>query len=193
MRTKVLMISGIVISVLFVAFIVTLSCIHSTTQFILTDPNSISIYNFNQNETKKLTSSSKEYAAFMEKYKNSFSGSYLEQVFNNDYYNTNIEEDLNASEWSDYNKKNGLFVEFKFEKAQKLIIWRDGSSRQIFIDAFIFKVEESNKINKISVYYSQGGSYNNNFEKTGDGEIFYPIICYGNTSELYEYIMSIIN
>ena len=160
-------------------------------------PQSIKIYYNSQTAKKTLEDGTDDYKAFMVAYNETFKKSNLEEIAENDYINPNLTENLEASEWSEYNKDNGLFVELNFAKAQKLILWRGGNSRVVFIKSIIFNLNETTGVKNIDIYYaieSDGKiSYINNGDKKAEGyEIYYPLLVQGDTTKLYNLVRGLV-
>lgn len=168
--------------------IITLGCLQSNSKLDFENPRTIELYYSSQVKKKTISSTDPEYAVIIKHYNQSFKKSYLNQILSEDYIGEYLEEDTTAKEWSPYNFDEGLFIKFTFEKNQKLILTRNGATRQLFIDGIIMQLSQKDKVQKTYIYYSVGESYNNDPTKTGDSEIFYPLVVSANTSKLYNYV-----
>lgn len=193
MRTKVLLISLLVMIATACGLLVALATNKSSGGIQLSaSPSEIKIYNNSQTVAKSISESDAEYEEILKLYNSSFTGSYFEQVKQGDYFTTKTEENVNGNEWNEYNKQNGLYLEFLYESPVRYIVYRGNDSRVINISSIIFKVSSEKTITAIDVYYAIDGSYINDKDVTGDSEIFYPLTVNGKTNKLYSYLKSII-
>lgn len=196
MRTKILIATLIIMFATSLGLIIALSVNKSSGGVVLSDQISeIRIYNSSQTVTKTITPTDDDFETFNEivnLYNKSFTGSFYEQVKEGDYYLTKVEENIEAEEWNEYNKQNGLYLEFVYKVPARYIIYRDGNSRIVNISSIIMLVSGSKKIEPINIYYSIDDKYINDSSKTGDAEIYYPLGVNGKTKKLYSYLKSII-
>lgn len=196
MRTKILIATVLIMLATSLGLIIALSVNKSSGGVVLSDQISeIRIYNSSQTITKTITPADDDFEIFNEivnLYNKSFTGSLYEQVKEGDYYVTKVEENTEAEEWNEYNKQNGLYLEFVYKTPARYIIYRDGSSRVVNISSIIMLVSGSKKIEPINIYYSIDNKYINDSSKTGDAEIYYPLGVDGKTKKLYSYLKSIV-
>lgn len=196
MRTKILIATLIIMFATSLGLIIALSVNKSSGGVVLSDQISeIRIYNSSQTVTKTITPTDDDFEIFNEivnLYNKSFTGSFYEQVKEGDYYVTKVEENIEAEEWNEYNKQNGLYLEFVYKTPARYIIYRDGNSRVVNISSIIMLVSGSKKIEPINIYYSIDDKYINDSSKTGDSEIYYPLGVNGKTKKLYSYLKSIV-
>ncbi len=155
------------------------------------DPEKINVYYRSQSETLTYTESDSEYVEILKMYNNAFKKSYLSQITTNQFLGEGIDEATSQSGWDDQDKIKGLYLEFKYENNQRLVITRDGNTRQVFISSIIFELTQEKEVHKIYIHYAQDGKYNN--KEASDGVMVYPLTTEGDTKELYVYLRGLIN
>jgi hypothetical protein len=155
------------------------------------DPEKINVYYRSQSETLSYTESDSEYVEILKMYNNAFKKSYLNQITTNQFLGEGIDEATSQSGWDDQDKVKGLYLEFKYEKNQRLVISRNGNTRQVFISSIIFELTQEKEVHKIYIHYAQDGKYNN--KEASDGVEVYPLTTEGDTKELYVYLRGLIN
>lgn len=165
---------------------------YTTSNIAFANPKTINIYYKSQTVKKTLDSSTDGFEDLVSAFSDTFKKSFLEQVAEDDFINPTVEEYLEGTAWSDYNKDDGLFLEFVFEKAQKMIISREGNTRTIYITSIIFELDETTGVKNNYLYYAIDEKYVNDPETTGDSEIYYPLIVQGDTTKLYSTIKELV-
>lgn len=180
------------IAVVVITTLIVFASRYTTSNIAFANPKTINIYYKSQTVKKTLDSSTEGYEDLVSAFSDTFKKSFLEQVAEDDFINPTVEEYLEGTAWSDYNKDDGLFLEFIFEKAQKMIISREGNTRTIYITSIIFELDEKTGVKNNYLYYAIDEKYVNDPEKTGDSEIYYPLIVQGDTTKLYSTIKELI-
>lgn len=188
---------SIILSISFLSLLllstIILSIFQTNTKPNLPNPDEINIYNKSISSTTSYKQGTEQYNEILKHYNAMFEKTYLSQLKDQEILNSTIKEDTIATPWNDVNFETGLYVEFKFEKAKKFIIYRNGNSRQVNISSLIFKVSNSNKSDLLYVYYkipTVKSESNSNKEEPQILEPCYPLITQANTSNLYKYIIS---
>lgn len=155
------------------------------------DPTKITVYYRSQNETLSYSTSDSEYVEILKLYNDSFKKSYLNQITTSQFLGKGISEATDQAGWDDQSKTKGLYIEFSYEKNQRLVISRNGNTRQIFISSIILELTQDKNVHKIYIHYAQDGKYNN--KEASGGEDIYPLTTEGDTRELYIYLRGLID
>lgn len=192
MKHKIILpIIGAIVVVVITSLIVFASR-YTESNIAFANPQTINIYYKSQTAKKTITEDSDEYKSIVDAFNDTFKKSHLTQIASDDFINPTVEEDLTGVVWTDYNLDDGLFLEFEFEKAQKMIISRKGNTRTIYITKIIFKIDESAGVKNNYLYYAIDNKYVNDPKDTGDSEIYYPLVAQGETIKLYNIIKELL-
>lgn len=133
MKHKIILpIIGAIVVVVITSLIVFASR-YTESNIAFANPQTINIYYKSQTAKKTITEDSDEYKSIVDAFNDTFKKSHLTQIASDDFINPTVEEDLTGVVWTDYNLDDGLFLEFEFEKAQKMIISRKGNLSLIHI------------------------------------------------------------
>lgn len=157
---------------------------------ITAEPATIRVFYKSQTDTLNYTDADVEYVEIVRLYNDSFKKSYLKQITTGQFLSEGIAEAVDQDAWDDKNKLKGLFVEFIYEQNQRLVINRDGNTRQVFISNIIFELTQEKEVHKIYIHYAENGKFNNT-EKVTDK--VYPLTTEGDTRELYIYLRGLID
>lgn len=180
------------IAVVVIASLIVFASRYTASNIAFANPQTINIYYKSQTAKKTITEDSDEYKSIVDAFSDTFKKSHLAQIASDDFINPTVEEDLTGVVWTDYNLDEGLFLEFEFEKAQKMIISRKGNTRTIYITKIIFKIDESAGVKNNYLYYAIDDKYVNDPKDTGDSEIYYPLVAQGETIKLYNIIKELL-
>lgn len=180
------------IAVVVITTLIVFASRYTTSNIAFANPKTIKIYYKSQTAKKTIDATTDDYENLVSAFSDTFKKSFLEQVADDDFINPIVEEYLEGTAWSDYNLDEGLYLEFIFEKAQKMIISRDGNTRTIYITAIRFKLDETTGVKNNYLYYAIDEEYVNDPEKTGDSEVYYPLIVQGDTTKLYSIIKELL-
>lgn len=186
MKTKIIMISlGTMLSAMIVTIIV-LASLQSNGGMIHANPTIINIYKSSIDASASYSESDTKYAKIVEMYKDMTERSMLEQIAGGSFANDIPIENTEALAWTEYNKTAGVYIEFIFEKVQKITVSRAGSTRRLNISGIIFRVNNDNSYSMLNIYYKTAENY---ATTDSDGETVYPIMVNANTSKLYKYLV----
>lgn len=185
MKTKILIILGSIMLCLMLATVIVLASLQTNNGLELAAPSKINVYNSNMTATKTYSSENEEYIKVMEYYNGMTEESILKQILSNKYLTDKPNEKTSEVAWSEYNKTTGVYVEFVFDKIQKLTVIRDDNTRKVNISALIFRIDNTNAFTEILVYYRTGTTYET---KDEDEETRYPVAIIANTNKLFDYI-----
>lgn len=181
-------------SILLISILV-LSILQTNTKINLPNPDSIKIYKKSTTTSKTYAKGSDEYNSIVELYNSMFEKTYLKQLSDDDIISGEIAEDLSAPLWVDANYETGVFVEFLFDSAKKVILFRDGNSRRVDVSSIMFQITKENKTSKLYVYYKLPSTSSDSSSKSESTtptttEPCYPLVTQANTHELYKFITS---
>ena len=169
-----------------------LAALQTNTQLpISTNPETIKVYYKSQTEVLTYTNEESEYSEIIKLYNDSFKKSYLKQITTNQFLGDGVAEAVDQKPWDNQNKIKGLFVEFTYSTNQRLVINRNGNTRQVFISSIIFELTQEKEVHKIYLHYAEEGKYNN--KKDSSDEDVYPLQTEGDTRELYIYLRGLID
>lgn len=192
MKNKIFTILIISMTAIMSASLIVFAALQTNSRLQITDnPEKINVYYKSQTASLTYTNIDNEYNEIMKQYNDSFKKSYLKQITTGLYLSEGTAEAIDQEGWDDTKKAKGLFLEFTYKNNQRLVVYRDGHSRQIYISGIIFELSQKNEVHKIYIHYAQDGKYNNK-ENAGD-EILYPLTVEGDTRELYIYLRGIID
>ena len=192
MKNKIILPIICGMAVIVIVSLICFACRTTSSALNFDTPETIKIYFNSQSAKQTIEDGTDNFDEFMRVYNDTFKKSNLEEIAEDNYINPNLSENLEAPEWSSYNLDNGLYVELNFAKAQKLIIWRDGNSRVVYINSLIFNLNEVSGVKDIDIYYSIDNKYINETEKTEDSEIYYPLSVQGDTTKLYNFVRGLV-
>lgn len=179
-------------SILLISLII-LSILQTNTSINLPNPDKIKIYKLSTTASNTYSKGSDEYNEVLALYNNMFEKTYLEQLADNNILSSTINEDPNKEPWADANYETGVFIEFTYDSAKKLIINRDGNTRRVDVTSVIIQLTKNDKSEQVSVFYkvpkeTTSSSNSNKKEQQTEKEKCYPLITYANTYELYKYV-----
>ncbi len=186
MNLKKFSIASGIFTALIIVLSIVLSCIKTTTSFIIEKPSAISIYNHSTvSTTYSETNTKSKYYELYEKLKNIGTISILERAINKIEVNDTLSQDVNRylPNWAgDSNLKNNICIEIKYETTQSQIVYVDGDSKKIDYKQLIFILPEDGKTQQIAIYFmiSSGSTYSAS-----------PILMNVNCKDLYNYIKTL--
>ncbi len=188
---------------IFIAFITSMTLIMTASVIVLaglqtntrlpinSDPEKIKVFYRSQSEAFTYTTDDSEYAEILRMYNESFKKSYLNQITTGQFLNEGIAEATDQGGFDDSAKTKGMFIEFTYANNQRLVINRDGNTRQIFISGITLELTQEKDVHTIYIHYAEDGKYNNVPE--GSKEVVYPLTTVGDTRELYVYLRGLID
>lgn len=193
MKNKFFIALIISMTLIMTSSLIVLAVLQTNTQLpISTNPETIKVYYKSQTEVLTYTNEESEYSEIIKLYNDSFKKSYLKQITTNQFLGDGVAEAVDQKPWDNQNKIKGLFVEFTYSTNQRLVINRNGNTRQVFISSIIFELTQEKEVHKIYLHYAEEGKYNNKKESS-DEEDVYPLQTEGDTRELYIYLRGLID
>lgn len=192
MRKKIFIALITSMTLIITASLIILAALQTNTRLpISADPEKIKIFYRSQSETFTYTKDDEEYAEIVRMYNDSFKKSYLNQITTGQFLNEGIAEATDQKGFDDTAKLKGLFIEFTYSNNQRLVINRDGNTRQIFISGITLELTQEKDVHAIYIHYAEDGKYNNVPE--GSKDVVYPLTTVGDTRELYIYLRGLID
>lgn len=186
MKTKIVLTSlGVILSAIIITIIV-LASLQSNGGLSHDNPSKIKIYKSGIDASYTYTKDDARYSKIIEMYNDMTERSMLEQIVGGNFSNTLPQENINALAWSEYNKTSGIYVEFLFDREQKITVCRDEHTRSLKVMGLIFRINNDNSYKTINIYYKTTENYET---KDADGETVYPLMVNANTSKLYKYLV----
>lgn len=193
MKNKFFIALIISMTLIMTSSLIVLAALQTNTQLpISTNPETIKVYYKSQTEVLTYTNEESEYSEIIKLYNDSFKKSYLKQITTNQFLGDGVAEAVDQKPWDNQNKIKGLFVEFTYSTNQRLVINRNGNTRQVFISSIIFELTQEKEVHKIYLHYAEEGKYNNK-KDSSDEEDVYPLQTEGDTRELYIYLRGLID
>ena len=148
---------SIILSICFASItllsLIVFSILQTNTGLNLPSPDTIKIYKLSTSASSTYSKGSSDYNKILSLYSNMFEKTYLAQLADQDILTGEIYEDPTKAEWIDANYETGVFVEFVYNDAKKLIIERDGNTRRVDITSIILQLTRNNSVEQVSVYY----------------------------------------
>ena len=192
MKNKFFIALIISMTLIMTSSLIVLAALQTNTQLpISTNPETIKVYYKSQTEVLTYTNEESEYSEIIKLYNDSFKKSYLKQITTNQFLGDGVAEAVDQKPWDNQNKIKGLFVEFTYSTNPRLVINRNGNTRQVFISSIIFELTQEKEVHKIYLHYAEEGKYNN--KKDSSDEDVYPLQTEGDTRELYIYLRGLID